>query len=97
MSRLSKHLLNPRDPDEGKTPIQRSEVAYLYLWTGGWAIHRERRHNMEWFGPYKTMEQAVAAARALGFGSAKVSRSEELNRERKLKRLRAEHRKMFGP
>lgn len=98
MSRLSRHLLDPRDPNEGKTPIQRSEVAYLYLVEGGWEIRRSRMHNLgDWFGPYQTIKDAEEAARALGFGSARVSRMAEIMRANADKRLRAEHRKMFGP
>jgi hypothetical protein len=78
------------------TPIQRSEVGYLYLVDGGWEIHRWRRYNMQVFGPYKTIQQAEKAARALGFGSTKVSREEELLRELADKQERAEHRRLWG-
>lgn len=76
MSRLARHLIDPYDPNEGRTPIQRSEVAYLYLTTEGWEIWRKRCYNMSWFGPYKTVEEAEKSAKSLGFGSAKISRFE---------------------
>jgi hypothetical protein len=96
VSRLSTWLLYRRDPLEGKTPIQKSEVAYLYFVGSGWEIRRDRRHNMEWFGPYKTIEQAESAARLLGFGSARISRDEEIRKELKAKPHPAEHRRLWG-